>query len=158
MAADKLLGPNGKSYTDTQINRFSIKRVFDILIDLGVSDNGQYKEHLRLQRPSSKRSRKRRRSRSRSRSRKRRRSSRPRTVVVYKPYYRSRSRSRSKPKKKRYVVVYRRPSYGKPRQPGVYRQQQPTRYSQPSGCPSHKTAIECARASCYWTGAGCLTP
>lgn len=146
-----LLAPDGKSYTDAQINSFSIKRVFDMLIDLGVSDNGQYREHLRLNR-SSKRYRSRSRSRSSSRSysypRKR---SKPTTVYYYKPYP-SRSISR-----KKYVVYYRKPS-NQPKNPGVYRQKRPNRFSPSSGCTTHRSAAACAANKCYWTGASCLTP
>lgn len=49
----KLLAPNGKMYTERQLDRLNMKQVFDFLMDLGVADKSQYREFRRFtRRPS----------------------------------------------------------------------------------------------------------
>jgi hypothetical protein len=78
MAVQKLLAPNGKSYTKSQIDRMTVRQTFNLLKTLGVAQESQYKDHLAMSRKPRSRSRSRtssrktrsRKTRSRSRSRK----------------------------------------------------------------------------------------
>lgn len=101
MVNDKLLGPDGRMYSISQLDRMSMQKVFDMLIDMGVSDNGQYRDFINLSRPQ-----KRKRSTSRSRSRSIPRS---RTIVYYKPI--------PKKPKTRFVVIYKAKRGSTPTQP-----------------------------------------
>lgn len=138
MVYKKYLAPNGKTYTESQLDRLSIKTVFDFLKDLGVADKSQYTEFKRLDRRPT-------RSRSRTVSRPR---SRTRYVYV------------NRPRSPRYRVVYRprAPRYVRVRSRSRPLARRPAIPSPAYGCPSHRNALQCRMSGCYWTGASCLTP
>lgn len=115
--ARKYLAPNGKTYTEAQLDRLSMKNVFDLLVKLDVADRSMYRDFKAEQRdesPSPSRSRRKTRSRTKTRYVYRRRSpSPPRYQIVYRP------RSRSPP---RFRVQYRpRPAIRPGPKPGLYR-------------------------------------
>lgn len=95
VATRKYLLPDGKMMTEAQLDRQSMKKIFDLLIQLNVADKGLYHEYQNIHRPSRPRSRSRR-TRSRTRSRTHSVYLYPRTRNVYwrsasPPRYRSRS-------------------------------------------------------------------
>lgn len=115
---DKLLGPNGKMYTMAQLERMSIKKVFDILIELGVANNGQYREFREPKKRRRSRSRSRSRGKKRSRPRSKRGRSRGRKLTRYVVIYPGRS-GRSRSRSRRWPTV--RPGIAPPRRPSGYR-------------------------------------
>lgn len=54
---NKLLAPNGKMYTEAQLNRLNMKQVFDMLIDLGIADSQLYDDYKYENRSSTRRKR-----------------------------------------------------------------------------------------------------
>lgn len=46
----KYLAPNGKSYTESQLDRLNMKTVFDFLVDLNVADSSMYNDYKKEQR------------------------------------------------------------------------------------------------------------
>jgi len=81
MARTQYLAPNGKMYTEAQLDKLNMKQIFDMLVKLEVADKSMYKDHKKMQKRT--RSRANSRTRSRTSSKKRKGSKKVEYVPVY---------------------------------------------------------------------------
>ena len=151
MARTQYLAPNGKMYTEAQLDKLNMKQIFDMLVKLEVADKSMYKDHKKMQKRT--RSRANSRTRSRTSSKKRKGSKKVEYVPVYYQTTYDRSAPRApRPPPMRRPQPMRRSIPTPPPLPPSRARPQPTR----AGC-ANKGEHSCGYSpNCYWTGAACI--
>lgn len=171
VSKNKLLAPNGKMYTVSQLDKLNMKQVFDLLIKLGVADRAMYGDFKKIN--SRTKSRRRSKSRRRRKSRSRSRISYYETddVFTWKPNRPLIPPAPPLPSvRKRAPMVKRKGGqclgkqmYSCKSSPnctwnGVACLNKTSSRAQPTSCVGRgKYACERDSDRCYWTGANCVT-